>query len=282
MQIDLPKMTSYNVYDHLLSKNVRGHPMKNSQDNLDYRRQNILAYLQEYRIAKVSALSTYLKVSELTIRRDLKILESMGCLLRIPGGAHLKPEVAPCEPASNTLLCKKNAIAFKASTLINNGDCIFINSSSTALLIYKYIQNIKATIITNNGNSLQAPLGTEIELILTGGEVSKNKHSLVGQHASHLISQVACNKCIIGISGISPSRGMTTTLLAESTINNAMLRYCNGDVIVVADSSKIGQTNKFFTGDIQNITHLITDVDADKKVLKELENIGVQIIVVEY
>ena len=107
-------------------------------------------------------------------------------------------------------ILKKETKQRQAIEMLENGDTVFINSSSTALLIYPYIQDRSVLVVTNNGRSLLSQRAAGVELVLTGGEVYGDKQSLVGQFALDALSRITATKCILGVSGISVRSGMTT------------------------------------------------------------------------
>ena len=260
--------------------------MKNSKSVIQKRQTQLLRYLSEKKDADVAQLAELLAVSPITVRRDLDELAARGLVVRYFGGAKLV-DSAEIDDESAYLettiqnLAQKKAIARRAAAMLADGDTVFMNSSSTALMTCSYIQNRNVLIVTNNGKSLNTPRNGNVELVLTGGEVFGNKHSLVGQLALEAISHVTSTKCIIGVSGISAEGGITTRVLQETSINQAMLRRCTGPRIVVTDSSKIGVQHNFFSGTIHDITHLITDNKADKRAIDAIRNAGIEVILVE-
>ncbi|HHV11005.1 MAG TPA: DeoR/GlpR transcriptional regulator [Clostridiales bacterium] len=264
--------------------------MRTALDDIRSRRNKIVELIKKNNSCSVTQLTEELKTSGITIRRDLAHLEKQGVLIRYHGGAKLKmvSDIMPGQlptgsgTHSEIELRKKEAIARKMAELITDSDTIFINSSSTACNIYSYIKNKSVTVITNNCKSIFIPKDPCITLILTGGEVNPNKSSLTGQYSLETIEKVTCDKCIIGVSGISIKNGITTAVLNETTINHAMIKRCKGPVYVVADSSKIGAVHKFYSGEISEITHLITDTDADSAVISQLQSYGIQTVLVNY
>lgn len=227
-------------------------------------------------------MSEIFQVSQVTIRRDLEYLESKGLISRYFGGAKILNAVAAeQEPQLDVLMAKKHAIVKKAAEMLEDGDTIFMNSSSTALLILSHIRNKHVTIITNNANCLTVDRDPCVDLILTGGEIYGNKKSLVGVYALNAISKVACAKCIIGVSGISADGGITSSILPETAINYAMISNTKGPKIVVADSSKVGTIQNFHSCDLSSVTHLITDTDADENELSKIRKAGVEVILVD-
>ena len=259
--------------------------MKNSSSAIQQRQMRLLARLQEQRSCSVTDLADYLHVSQVTIRRDLDALEEKKLLTRHFGGAQaIVPSSREDEPTymasiTQNLSCKR-AIAKAAAERLRDGDTVFINSSATALLIYPYITK-DVMIITNNGRSLQVERPANVSLMLTGGEVNGNKKSLTGQVAVDMLSRITASKCILGVSGISVDGGITSRVMPETIINRTMLQRCSGEKIIVADHTKIGMEHNFFSSDLKDITHLITDSLADPARLSLLRDAGVSIQVVE-
>ncbi len=251
----------------------------------------MLQYLKENDGAKVDVLAAILGVSPVTIRRDIEHFISQGIVARLYGGAKLVGGVLNDEPLASAevglsdharkLALQKQAIARYAASLIEDRDTLFINSSSTALLVLKYLEDKQVVVITNNGKALQLPEKPSVEIVLTGGELSKHKQSMVGEFATYILSKVTATKCFLGVSGISAEGGFTTSVLQETVVNQMMLKRCTGPRIVLADSSKVGREHNFLTGEISNISCLITDSGADPQQLDLLRDKGVDVVVVD-
>ncbi|GKX64811.1 DeoR/GlpR family DNA-binding transcription regulator [Inconstantimicrobium mannanitabidum] len=266
--------------------------MKKTQSIVSKRRERILSYLKTNESINTNDLAEMLEISPLTLRRDLQALEDEGLIERYYGGARLvNPsddysayinEHIKSEDADLILTNKRQAIAKYAASLIQDGDTVFLNSSSTALLILEYLEDKRVYIVTNNGKALNSTIGPNIELVLTGGQVYERKQSLVGEFATYILSKVTADKCFLGVSGIAADSGISTSVLQETLINHEMINRCNGEIYVLADSSKVGRHHNFSSGDINEITHLITDSDISETEATDLENKGVKVISVNY
>lgn len=256
--------------------------MKVSREMIDKRRQKVLNYLRENANGNVTQMAIDLGVSKITIRRDLNSLESQGIITRFFGGARIQENSNIYASLSESLSLQKSilALAKAAANMLSDGDTVFMNSSSSILNIYQFLGIKSIIFVTNNGNSLNTPRSSNVELVLTGGEVYGNKNSLVGEYALNAISKVKCNKCLIGVAGISVDGGLTSSILPETAINKAMIANSTGHKIVVADSSKIGVDQNFFSGQIDSITHLITNSDANPKEIQRIRDVGVEVILV--
>lgn len=256
--------------------------MKNSKSMIQERQNNILEYLKKNSSADITLLAELFHVTPMTIRRDLDALEAKGYVRRFFGGVEcVLPQKESSPGASAAPSSLKSAIARAAAAMVEDGDTLFMNSSSTALLVLEELADKSVFVITNNGRSLYAKRSGHVELFLTGGTVYGQKQSLVGEFALNTLSQVTATKCIIGVSGISVSGGITSTVVQETTINHQMLARCTGEKIVVAEGFKIGLEHNFFSGSVSEITHLITDSSADPEQLEKLRRQNIEIILAD-
>ena len=259
--------------------------MKKNQSMVSKRRNEILSILKRDKTVKNEELAQLLHTSPLTIRRDLQALEDEGLVKRCYGGATLLNEPSILETTLDIpkdRLKQKHAIAKYAASLIDDGDTIFINTSSTALLILEYLENKRVVVVTNNGKALQVPLSPNIDLVLTGGQVYGRKQSMIGDFATFILSKISASKCFLGVSGIESNCGITTSVLQETLVNKEMINHSIGPVYIVTDSTKIERHSNFSSGDIDKISHLITDSDvSDEDVLKFTDK-GIKVTTVDY
>ena len=259
--------------------------MKKTQSIVSKRRAKILDYISTNESINTNELAEKLNISPLTLRRDLQSLDDEGLIVRYYGGAKLATDIdidSKSDSEENTIDLiynhKKHIIAKYAADLIDDGDTIFINSSSTALLILQYLDNKRVYVVTNNGKALQSHIGPNIELVLTGGQVYERKQSLVGEFATYILSKITADKCFLGVSGIAADSGISTSVLQETLINHEMINRCSGPVYILAHSSKVGKHTNFSSGDINEISHLITDSNIKESDIKDLEEKGVVVI----
>ncbi|HAM62200.1 MAG TPA: DeoR/GlpR transcriptional regulator [Erysipelotrichaceae bacterium] len=255
--------------------------MKRHKSIVDSRRNRIYQALQESGTVKVDELAATLEVSPLTIRRDLEYFEAKKLVERFYGGAMLVNKFVVKDNTSQNNALAKHAIAKKAAEFVETGDTLFVNTSSTALLVLKYIRNKRVVIITNNGKAIFADKDPMIQVVLTGGELREPKEAMVGEFAINNLSRVTATKSFLGCSGMTPETGITTAVLQEVAVNEMMLNRCVGPRIIVADSSKIGRDHSFVSGSIDKCTILITDNNADPQVVAAIKANGVSVIQVE-
>lgn len=247
---------------------------KQSIKTVNDRRNKILEYLIEEKTQTVEQLALHFSVSIPTIRRDLLVLEEENQITRYHGGATINDESVYCPyiPYKNI----KELIAYEAEKFIQDGDIIFINTSSTALLIIKYLKNKHVTIITNNVKAVYVERDPKVNIILTGGELRIPKETLVGEFALNNIQKVKTNKCFLGCSGISDH--LSTSVLQEAAVNHTMQEQCSGDVFILAESSKIGRNHSFVSGDLNRVNYLVTDNKADQTQIEYYKKRGIKVL----
>ncbi len=257
--------------------------MKNSKTIVFKRQQAILKALKEKNVVHVENIAQKLNVSATTVRRDLQMFEQQHLVERFHGGAKLLRETLKEEDSallvqSDKGISQKHIIAKYAASLIEEGDTVFLNSSSTALLILDYLKNTRAVVVTNNGNAIGHNKDSKVELIITGGEVYERKQSMVGDFALHTLSKITADKAFIGVSGISVKGGITTSVLQETAVNEMMLKRCQGSCYIVAANFKIGKEHNFLSGAVEQVSEIITVEGADKEEVKKLKNTGIDIV----
>ena len=253
--------------------------MKVSKAIVNDRRIKIMRQIEEKRSVSVDELVEKYHVSPITIRRDLQYWEDKGAIIRNYGGASLIQEFVEDDEYERTTFQK--AIAKRAALYIEEDDVIFINSSTTALMIVDYIKDKHVTIITNNARAINYTPDPKVLIIFTGGEVRFPKNSMTGDFAVAALNNITATKCFVGCSGLTEN-GISTGLMKEMLINQTMIKRTSGQRFVLCDSTKIGVSYSFFYSSLKGFDYLITDVKADDEVIEKVkENTGINVIKVE-
>jgi DeoR/GlpR family transcriptional regulator of sugar metabolism len=246
------------------------------------RQTRIQNLIQEKGVVKVIELSRMFHVTELTIRRDLDLLEKKGVLDRTHGGAILRHRMKT-EPLytekDRILRLEKQAIGRKVNDLVEPGDTLVINTGSTTSQVLRHLSVKPLRVITSNANALIEVTDPDIELILTGGVFRRQSNSLIGSLAHSILAQVCGSKAIIGVDGLSIKFGLTTPVQQEAEVTRLMIERTQGPVVVVADHSKMGVVSNFVTAPIKKINILVTDAGIKPDFSKMLQELGIQVII---
>ena len=247
------------------------------------RKDQILGLIQQKGRVTVDELIKGFKVSGATIRRDLEFLERQGLITRAHGGAISKSRVS-LEPnyfeEKQKFLEEKRRIGKKASKLVEEGEVIFLESSTTILELTKNIKNKNnLTVVTNSLDIAQELHQAEgIDLIMTGGNLRKRIHALMGPLAEVTLSQMRIDKAFMGVSALDIDYGMTTANVEEAQTRKKIIEASN-KIIAVTDHSKFGKQNFIFVTPIEKIDVIVTDKGISPQIKRKMERKGVEVIV---
>ncbi|MGE4484642.1 MAG: DeoR/GlpR family DNA-binding transcription regulator [Oscillospiraceae bacterium] len=246
------------------------------------RKNEILAKLRTEQRVLVSELSELYNVTEETIRRDLEKLEKEGYATKTYGGAILgnstKTDLS-YTIRNRTNVEAKRAIANLMDTLIEDGDHIMLDDSSTSLYIAKKIKEKKnITVITNSVQIIIELADTEgWNIMSTGGRLKPESLDLVGHQAEEMIKNYHVDKAIISCKGVNIENGVTDSSEYHSLLKKAMLSAAR-ETYLVADSSKFGKTSFIKVEDLEDIDCIVTEKAPDAEWREAFEKAQVKCI----
>jgi DeoR/GlpR family transcriptional regulator of sugar metabolism len=251
-----------------------------------HRQQRILGLVHERGDALVSELRDLFGVSEVTVRSDLAVLASRGLVVRTHGGAALPDRGLKSlelsfavRDGSNVDL--KSRIGLAAADLIQSGQSVVLDASTTALQIARVLRRgptlHDVTIITNGMQAALELLDMPgISTILTGGQLRATAVSLTGGLGAELLRRVHCSVGFFGAKGLTISQGLTDVNLQEVEMKAAMAAVCER-VVAVVDHTKLGQVGLATFVPISRLALVITDNAADPGIVAEFEQVGVEV-----
>lgn len=248
------------------------------------RHQKILELLKTDTYISVVELSEILRVSVVTIRKDLSILESKGLVYKTHGGVSLEsPYVSDRSVSIKKLeqIKEKDAIALAAIKFIQPNDAIIIGSGTTVESFANNIPvDIPLTVLTAAMNiSMQLVNHKEIQLVQLGGIVRKSSRSVVGSFTEEMLNHFNCKTLFIGVDGISAENGITTSNMMEAHLNAQMICKVQRTVVLV-DSSKFDKQGFGKIADIDAVDIVITDKNIPNKYKQYFSKKGIQLIIV--
>ena len=228
------------------------------------RRQTLLDLLHRQPGLRVPEIAQSLDVSEGTVRNDLNALEIEGLLMRVHGGAVLRDQPRNFNASFNTRYnehgAEKIAIAKKAAALVQDGDSLLLDSSSTAYYFAQHLGERQRLRIVTNGIDIARLLAQNSTntVILIGGMMNPDGSSVTGLLSEQIIAELHIQKAFVSCSGFSVERGMTEVHFEEAQIKRKALESAR-QVFALVDSSKMGHEDLTpFVRPLQ-ITHLFSD-----------------------
>ena len=257
----------------------------NIYDTAQGRRSAILQRLHEDSTVTVSQLSKLFGVSEVTIRKDLRILKERKLLIRVHGGAIMGAVASTAENEERNINYKrlvnareKEAIGRAAAAHIKDGDTIMIDSGTTALEVAKHLEPFHdLTIITNSVNAMiEALKYKRFKVLLMGGSVREPSLSTVGSLAESNLKLFYCDKLFLGVDSFSVDAGLSTPNVEEASTNQVMISRAR-EVIAVFDSSKINKRALAFIAMPDKIHTVITDNNLPVSVRNQLRAMNINV-----
>lgn len=247
------------------------------------RRADIARLIEAHGSIRVAALAMRFGVTEETIRRDLEALEEQGVLRRTYGGA-VREGVTPVEsPVSRRELehqAEKEAIAYKAAELIEDGATLFLDASTTALALARALRGKQRLTIVTNGVRAVTELSTRpgYTVISTGGSLRDSSLSFVGPLAERAVSQYHVDWALLSCKGLSLEQGLTESNELEAQLKRVMVSHADRAVALV-DSSKFGHVSFAAVAPLSDLNILITDTAAPAAILEQVRRFGVEVMV---
>jgi len=251
---------------------------------IEERRQHVLAMISRDGRVLVSELSEALRMSRITIRKDLAYLEERGLLQRTHGGALASHSGALLDPTLNEKeqqnLQEKQLIAEAAVKLVSERQCVMLDSGSTTTMIARALRSFSSlTVITNAVNIAGELTNTNFEVMLTGGMLRRNSYSLVGPLAEDTLRDIHADVLFLGVDGFDPAVGIMTPNMLESRVNRAMVRVSR-KVVAVCDSTKFSRRSLALIVPSSAVHTVITDKGIAAADVEALNNAGVEVIIV--
>ncbi|WP_148611359.1 DeoR/GlpR family DNA-binding transcription regulator [Aeromonas sobria] len=247
--------------------------------NTQQRRHTIVTLVQEQGEVSVDALAKHFATSEVTIRKDLAVLETGGLLLRRYGGAvpllsEMVVEANP-EQVSN----RKLAITRAAAERIRDHNRIIIDSGSTTSAMIPMLGNKRGLIVMTNSLNVAGALReleNEPTLLMTGGTWDPHSESFQGQVAEQVLRSYDFDQLFIGADGIDPERGTTT--FNELVGLSRVMAEVSREVIVMVESEKIGRKIPNLELPWSSIQTVITDDGLASEAREHIQAQGIQLI----
>ena len=235
----------------------------------------MLTLLREQPGIRVPELAQALEVSQATVRNDMNALAAAGLLTRVRGGAvpSDRPGVESLEFSARTGVNEsaKLRIARWAADLVEDGDAILLDASSTVYHMAQFLENRRRlTVITNGievGRKLAAnPSNT---VILLGGAIRPNGASVTGLLSESLLRTLHIKLAFVSCVGFTRDVGLTEDDLEEAQLKSQMIASA-GSVVALIDSSKFGQLALTPFARLDQVSHIFTDSDVDPGWVEQL------------
>ncbi len=253
----------------------------------EQRINDLISLIKEQPVLSIKDLAEMLNVSEMTIRRDVAYLKANNILCHSHGvnfinssnssATHsydLTTELKKCN-------IEKDKIGQFASTLIEQGDIIIIDSGTTTGAMSKFIpENMNLTILCYNYYTLsQIYNKTGVSIIFPGGYFHRTDEMFESSDGLNLIKSCRANKLFIAASGIHQKLGMTCAHNYEVLTKRAVINSSQTKILL-ADSSKFDVVNTAYFAQLSEMDIVITDTGISKEWQERIDDLGIKLYIV--
>jgi ribose transport system substrate-binding protein len=248
------------------------------------RRQVILRILGEQSGIKVTDLAQQLDVSEGTIRNDLAALDEEQQIMRVRGGAVPRTKSAHANPIiaarARVNFDAKQRIAQWGASLVENGDSIILDASTTVLHMAEFLQTRRDLTVVTNGLEVarrlaESPSNT---VILVGGILRSDGNAVTGLLGTQSLEDLHVRTAFVSCAGFSWEAGFMELDIPQAQIKQTMIQSAQ-QVVALVDSSKFDQLGLTPFAPLQAIQHVVTDQDVDAGVIANLQDAGIIVTV---
>ena len=215
----------------------------------ELRQERILESVKSRDISYIKELAEELDISLSTIRRDIAVLEEAGKVISMRGGA-VKPAIqiekvpeatvdeAPVIKKRLIKSSEKDIIAAKAAEMVEPGDVIYVDSGTTCSCMFSYLSSKDIIIVTSNYEILDYMPMQKASVILLGGEISDDLHSINGPLTEKSIADMHFNKAFIGANGYIPDGGVFTHTEREARKKVLVKEHSDKNYLLMDTSKK--------------------------------------------
>lgn len=252
------------------------------KDRLEY----INDYIQQKGEIKISDLEALkLDVSEMTIRRDLDLLEQKGKIIRIRGGARSIASLSKClireERFSSRILENpegKEIISQKALALLEHEQSIYLDAGTTCTSFARELPDNNISAMTNAPNiAVLLADRKHISVTCVGGQLAKENFSISGVGSLEFVKNINIDLAFIAASGFSLKNGFTTSNANECELKRTIIRKAR-QVAVLMDHTKINRVMTFTFAELKDIDILVTDKELSEAILHAAKRANVKVL----
>jgi DeoR family transcriptional regulator, fructose operon transcriptional repressor len=247
------------------------------------RRNRLLELIRQRGFASLPALAEALEVSESTVRRDLDFLEESGVAQRTHGGVFYtgaSPKLAHFDQRQSLNWDKKRQIAVAASRLIDDNDTILLDGGSTTYELAQLLVGRPLQVVTNSLPVANLFTSSDnADLVFLGGYVHAKTGVSLGPYANQMLAGLNVRRAVISVAGINERGCYNSNLLLVET-ERAMMTSAE-EVIVVADSTKLGHTSLALLCELNEIDALVTDHEITAAWRERVAAADVRLVVAE-
>ncbi len=246
-----------------------------------YRQNLIREHIEKNGYSSIRELQALIPdVSLMTIHRDLDALEQAGILVKVRGGARSVRHAADIgfDVRLQENNAAKNIIARKALSLIQPGTAIFLDASTTNLVLARLLPDIDLNIFTTGPNiAIELCHLSNVNITMCCGTVNRKNMALSGQNTLDMLGNINIDLAFVGVSGCSADAGFTCGTQNDSTVKNLVIRKARRSVMM-CDKSKFSRLMPYTFARFCDVDYLVCDDAVPESIAQAAREAGVQLL----
>lgn len=249
------------------------------------RQQAMARLVSERGRVSVATLASEYDVTTETVRRDLSLLERVGLVRRVHGGAVPSESLAVIEAAvgerDTAHTEQKELIARAALALLPPpGSTILVDAGTTTARLAALLPRDHRLVVVTHAVPVAARLAglPHIELHLLPGRVRHTTQAAVGSETVSALGRIRADVAFLGTNAVTAGHGLSTPHREEAAAKSAMVAAARR-VVALADSSKVGQEATIRFAELAEVDVLVTDSGLSKADRRSLAAAGPEVVV---
>lgn len=242
------------------------------------RRRALAQAVRQRGSVPVTELAAELGCSEMTVRRDLDVLERDGVIHRVHGSAiaaSLRASEKPYPVRAFELGAEKERIGRAVAALIADGETVVIDAGTTAAEVGRALRGRPVTVMPLGLRTLvDLAYDDQVHLIAPGGDVRPGELVVTGDLAEVAFERLRFDTFVLGACGIDAGNGVTTHVAADARVKRAAVSS-SARTILAADHTKLGIVTFGHVCQLSALERMVTD--APPANTADLEALGLAI-----
>lgn len=245
------------------------------------RQELILNFIERHNVVTIKQLQQLCpEVSLMTIHRDLQALEDRGAVVKVRGGARSVRHAG--DPGFDVRLQENNigktTIAKKALELIQPNSSVFLDASTTNLVLARALPDISLNIFTT-GPSIALELCHlhNPTVTLCCGTINRKNLALSGQNTLEMLEKINIDLAFLGVSGCSVEAGFTCGTEGDMLVKHKLIQKARTSVIM-CDRAKLSRLMPYTFARLEDADYLISDSPLPEAFVQAARQAGVTLL----
>ena len=245
-------------------------------------RQSVIRdYIEKNNVVTIKELQTLCPdVSLMTIHRDLDALAQSGIIVKVRGGARSVRHAG--DLGFDVRLQENNQgkmiIAHKALELIQPGSTVFLDASTTNLMLARILPDINLNIFTTGPNiAIELCRLHNPNITLCCGTMNRKNMALSGQNTVEMLEKINIDLAFIGVSGCSADAGFTCGTESDMVVKRMVIHKARTSV-VMCDQTKFSRLMPYTFARFEDVNYLICDGRVPETVDRAMKTQGIMIL----